>query len=347
MIDSPIAPQDAPAIPGLVFRPFDPAADYPVLADLIRETHVVDDKQFLPTEESLRIDHAHTAEFDPRRDILVAEVDGAIVAVTEVDVRTRDGIGVHQTSGWVRLAWRRRGLGRALLAWSERRALEVARVDGRPPRRAITAWPSEQQVGATALYEAAGYRIVRYGFQMVRDLSDPIPEAPLPEGFEVRPVTPDQHRAIWDADVEAFRDHWDALERTDEDFTGWFASPHLDTGLWQVAWDGDEVAGSIMTAIYPEENAELGLSRAWLDHISVRRPWRRRGLASALIERTLRLLRERGLDEAALGVDAENPSGALRVYEAMGFRRDQVAVSYRKEFVVGDDGATVAEDAAG
>jgi len=335
VIETPIEVDTAPAIPGLVLRGFDPSTDYPGLVDLIRETNLADSVDFVPNEEALRSSYEHLPEFDPRRDILVADVDGMLVGATEIDVRTRDGIGVHQTEGWVRPAWRRRGLGRWLLAWSERRAIEVARVDGRPPRRALTAWPDEQQVGATALYEAAGYRIVRYGFQMVRDLASPIPDAALPAGLEVRPVTPDQHRAIWDADCEAFRDHWDALERTDSDFASWFANPDLDTTLWQVAWEADQVAGSVMTFVYPEENAHLGVSRAWLEHISVRRPWRRRGLASTLIGRTLRVVRERGLDEAALGVDAENLSGALRVYEAMGFGRQRVHVSYRKEFTAG------------
>jgi len=332
MIGTRIDIDDAPAIPGLVLRPFDPATDYPGLVDLLREANLTDGVDYVPTEETLRSENEHLAEFDPRRDMLVAEVGGVLVAATAIDVRTRDGIGVHQSEGWVRPAWRRRGLGRTLLAWSERRAMEVARVDGRPPRRALTAWPDQQQVGAIALYEAAGYRIVRYGFQMVRDLADEIPDAPLPTGLEIRPVTPADHRTIWDADAEAFRDHWDALERTESDFATWFANPDLDTTLWQVAWDGDQVAGSVMTFVYPEENAHLGVACACLEHISVRRPWRRRGLASALIARTLRLVRERGLEEAALGVDAENPSGALRVYEALGFRRQRVHVSYRKEF---------------
>jgi ribosomal protein S18 acetylase RimI-like enzyme len=213
---------------------------------------------------------------------------------------------------------------------AEARAREVALVDGRTGERSLGSWPDEAQAGAVALYESEGYAIVRYGFMMVRDLTEPIPELPLPDGLEVRPVEPVDHRRIWDADVEAFRDHWDPGERTDADFEGWFASPELDTGLWRVAWDGDEVAGSVMNFIYPAENETLGQQRGWLDHVSVRRPWRRRGLASALIAASMRALRDVGMTEAALGVDAENPSGALRVYENLGFRRTRTGVAYRK-----------------
>jgi len=148
----------------------------------------------------------------------------------------------------------------------------------------------------------------------------------LPDGLEVRPVRSGDYRTIWDADVEAFRDHFEASVRTEADYVQWITSPTLDTSLWQVAWDGDEVAGSVITSINAEENEKLGLKIAWLDHISVRRPWRKRGVASALIASTLHILRERGMEVAALGVDAENPTGALRVYEAMGFARHKTGI---------------------
>jgi mycothiol synthase len=332
MIDSLTELRDAPGIDGIVARPFDPTRDYPRLAALIGEAHLADGVDYLPTADGLRVDYEHLAEFDPRRDVILVEVEGALVAAAETSVRTRDDVGVHHVEGWVRPDHRRRGLGRALLGWTERRAVEVARVDGRTGERALMAWPDETQVGAVALYEGAGYRIVRYGFMMLRDVVDPVPDRPLPDGLEVRPVVPADHRRIWDADVEAFQDHWGRTEPRESDFERWFAIPELDTSLWQVAWDGDEVAGSVLPFVFPNENETLGQSRGWLEHISVRRPWRRRGLASALIARALVELRARGLREVALGVDAENPTGALRVYEALGFHRARTGVSYRKAF---------------
>ena len=333
MIETPNLLPDAPPIDGLVARPFDPTADYPALADLISDTNIVDGIDFVLNAEDLRVEYEHQPEFDPRRDVLLVEVDGALVAAAETSVRTRDGIAVHEVNGWVRSAFRRRGIGRALLHWTERRSAAVARVDGRTGERVTVSWPDITQAGAVALYESEGYQIARYGFQMVRDLTEPIPDLAMPEGLEVRPVDRADHRRIWEADAEAFQDHWGRSEPTETDFQRWFAIPQLDTTLWQVAWDGDEVAGVVMTFVYPEDNERLGMSRAWLQHISVRRPWRRRGLASALIARSMRQLRDRGLGEAALGVDAENTTGALRVYEALGFRAIHTAVSYRKPLV--------------
>ena len=334
MIDLDVHLPGRPRIERLAFRPFDPERDYEALAALKREANLADGVDWLPTAEALRIDFAHASEFDPRRDVLLGEVDGSVVGAAETSVRTRDGIAVHEVDGWVRPAWRRRGLGRTLLGWTEQRAAEVARVDGRSGERALAAGPDEDQVGACALYEGAGYRVVRYGLMMIRDLGEPIPDRALPEGLEVRPVRPAEHRRIWDADTEAFEDHWGRAERTDADFEGWFAIRELDTDRWQVAWDGDEVAGSVMAFVFGDENAVLGISRGWLEHISVRREWRRRGLASALIARSLRDLRDQGLEEAALGVDAENVSGALRVYDALGFRRHRTSRWYRKPLVL-------------
>jgi mycothiol synthase len=321
---------DAPVIAGLQFRTFDPDRDYESLVALIREANLVDGIDWIPTVENLRAEHEHGGEFDPRRDLLVALVDGAIVGGSETSVRTRDLGPHHHVEGWVLPAFRRRGLGRALLHWAEAHAREVALIDGRTGERTLGSWPNQAQVGAVALYESEGYSIVRYGFMMVRDLADPIPDLALPDGLDVRPVDKADHRRIWDADTEAFRDHWNAGERTDADFDGWFASPELDTSLWRVAWDGDEVAGAVMSFIYPAENEAFEVQRGWLDHVSVRRPWRRRGLASALIAEAMRGLRDAGMTEAALGVDAENPTGALSVYENLGFRRSRTGVQYRK-----------------
>ncbi len=328
--DADVRLADAPSIPGLSFRTFDPSRDYGGFVALMREAHLTDGIDWIPTVANLRSEHEHSDEFDPRRDLLLAIVDETIVGASETNVRTRGELAAHHVEGWVLPSFRRRGLGRALLHWAESRARQVALVDGRTGERILTSWPDEAQTSAVALYEGEGYRIARYGFMMVRDLEGPIPAAPLPDGLEIRPVVPADHRRIWDADVEAFRDHWQAGERTDADYEGWFAIPQIDTSLWRVGWDGDEVAGSVMNFVYPEENEALGVRRGWLDHVSVRRPWRRRGLASALIAESMRALRDAGMTEAALGVDAENISGALRVYENLGFRRARTGVAYRK-----------------
>ena len=175
MIDAPVELPDGPPIPGLRARMFDPGRDYEPLVALITAANRADGVEYVPSADGLRNDHVHGGEYDPRRDLVLVEVDGQLVGAAETSVRTRDGIGVHHVEGWVHPAWRRRGLGRALLALDRARAAEVARVDGRARERALSSWPDESQVGATTLYARAGYEIVRYGFLMVRDLADADP----------------------------------------------------------------------------------------------------------------------------------------------------------------------------
>lgn len=79
-----------------------------------------------------------------------------------------------------------------------------------------------------------------------------------------------------------------------------------------------------------QENEEFHRKRGHVELISVKRPWRGKGIAKALIARSLKLLKSQGMTEAALGVDAENPSGALQLYEKMGFKVVKRGGIYRK-----------------
>ena len=165
---------------------------------------------------------------------------------------------------------------------------------------------------------------------MVRDLSEPIPDVPLPDGIEVRPVSEDQIRTIWKADSEAFKDHWGGFDDSDAHLKAWTENPHFDPSMWLIAWDGDEIAGGVTNGISPEENAALGVKRGWLHTVFTRRQWRKRGLANALIARSLVLIKERGMDFGVLGVDAENPTGALGLYERNGFKVLERSTAWRK-----------------
>jgi ribosomal protein S18 acetylase RimI-like enzyme len=155
---------------------------------------------------------------------------------------------------------------------------------------------------------------------MLRPSLDDIPETPLPSGLEVRPAKPEHFRAIWEAAREAFKDGWGYAPWPEENFQEFLEFPHYDPSLWRVAWDGDQVAGMVLSYINGEENAQYNRQRGYTEDISVRHPWRRRGLARALIVESLHALRAQGMTEAALGVDTENPSGALRLYESLGYR---------------------------
>jgi ribosomal protein S18 acetylase RimI-like enzyme len=183
------------------------------------------------------------------------------------------------------------------------------------------------------MLEKTGYQPVRYGLEMVRPDLENIPNYSLPEGFEVRAVLPEHYRAIWEADTEASRDDWGFVEPSEEDYQAWLVDTRIfQPELWQVAWDiaTNQVAGQVRTYIHHEQNKLYHRLRGYTEFISVRRPFRRRGLARALIVQSLRAQKQVGMTESALGVDSENLSGATRVYEDCGFRVVKRNTIYRK-----------------
>ncbi len=324
-------PAPSVAIRDVSFRPFDASRDYPGITAAMNAEFRADGIQWAPSVAQIRNDYEHRAEFDVTRDAIVAEADGRIVAFGSAHRTIRDG-STHFRLDWaVDPDWRHRGIETAILSWLEARARDRLAEEPGVGEPNLTSWVEDTQTGALAVLAATGFRQVRFGFMMLRDLREPIPDVALPPGLEIRPVEEAQHRAIFDAENEAFRDHWNHREQDESDFVRTYSEPDLDTSLWRVAWDGDEVAAVVQNYIFPEENAALGVSRGWLEHISTRRPWRRRGLASALTIASFHAFRERGIEEAALGVDSQNPNGALGLYERLGFRRIQTGIAHRKD----------------
>ena len=321
----------------VTFRQLDTERDWAAVAAFIREVNRFDDEPWLPSEENLIHDWSPTSGYQPARDARLALDGEQVVGVAQVGWRERTGKVVHNAEVWVLPARRREGIGTALARWVEAHSIEgVAAGWGGPPELPhVHGGGTDRAIAASnAFARAMGYSPVRFGFLMQRDLTQPIPDVPMPDGIDVRPVVEADHRRIWAADIEAFKDHWENAVREEADFRRFFGNPDLDTTLWQVAWAGDEVAGSVMNCIYAEENRELGVDAGWLDHVSVRREWRGRGVASALIARSLVIHRDRGMAVARLGVDAENPTGALGVYERLGFTPLKSWATQRKPFPV-------------
>ena len=320
----------------LRMRTYAGEADATEIVRVVNAASAADRVEEIWTAEALVAWLGHASEqFDPARDVVVAELDGRVVATGRVEwVDTRDGLhreyricgsvdpafaGTGDRHGAARRA---RGsgacVGRRATAGSGRRADVVCH------RRAL----------GEDFLRGAGYETARWFIDMVRPDLEGIVEPPLPEGLEIRPVTSDQYETIWRANREAFRDHWGGSDESLEQLQRILGDPDTDPSLWLVAWDGDEVAGGVWNDIYPAENEAHGIRRGWLGSVFTRRPWRKRGLASALIGRSLTLLRERGMTTAILGVDADNPTGALGLYESAGFAVHDRFVGLRKPMEV-------------
>ena len=148
------------------------------------------------------------------------------------------------------------------------------------------------------------------------DLAEPGEEPVWPDGLASRPFERGEERAVYDAYVEAFADHWGFVPETFGDWRTWNLGASDDTSLWRLVEDDGEIAALCVSRPSRGEDEALG----WVSILAVRRPWRRRGLARALLLESFGLFRSIGRRRVGLGVDAENTTGALALYEGVGMR---------------------------
>jgi ribosomal protein S18 acetylase RimI-like enzyme len=325
----------APDIPGLRFRRFRGKEDFPQMVEVFNAVHLADGLDDTRTVEEMEKAYANLRNSDPEKDIVVVEIDGKIVGYKRVEWWAElDGTHIYAHFGFIAPEWRGKGIGSALFRHSEARIREIAAEQPGDFKRLVETWVYDSQPGLANIIKREGYEGVRYGFEMVRPNLDNIPDAPMPEGLEIRPVQPEHYRAIWEAEIEAFLDHWGMSEPQEGDYERWLEQTPFEPELWKVGWEGDQVAGMVRNFVNREFNARHNRKRAYTEYISTRRPWRRRGLARALIAESLRMQKEMGMEESALSVDAENPSGALELYKNMGFEVVRRHTTYRKELTV-------------
>ena len=321
-----------PPIRGLRFRQFAGPDDYAAMNDTANDARAANGAHAITTVDAFvnYYSHLDPAHCDLQRDLFIVEIDGRLVGYGRTDWDDEQAARAHYVICFLRPEARRCGIGRAMLATLEERATVAL---GEHPTSAPAFFSADTigDPGADELLRQAGYDPARYHYVMVRPDLDPVPDAPMPDGLEIRPVRDEHLRQIFDAGTEAARGLWEWTEPTEADFDLFVTDPiESDRTLWRIAWDGDEIAGQVRAFINHENNERFGTKRGWVEHILVRAPWRRRGLARALIASSVDALRERGMTEGALGVDVDNPSGALRLYQSVGFEVDSTETAYRK-----------------
>ncbi len=321
------------SVPGLLLRPVRWPEEVQLVVDVNNASRLAGGSLFVMSADVMRSYYDHLLNSDLTADLRLAEVDGRPVGYVRVEWRDENrGDRVHGSALFV-TPDAPAGSFAALLDWILARHAAIAAAQGPIDRpRSISVSTVVEPPGARDALESRRFVPVRYGFEMRRPTLDDIPEMAPPAGIHVRPVSRDQLRRIWAAEVEAFSGHWGAGidDLAEERWQEFLADPLMDLSLWQVAWEGDEVAGMVRPFINDDENARFDVRRGWCENISTRAPWRGRGLASALICRALRALRDRGMTEAALGVDAQNETGALRLYRKMGFREVSRETEWRR-----------------
>lgn len=308
---------------GYVARAYRGRADHAAMAAILTAYHEHHGDPELVTAAHIDRNYEHLEECDPELDVFLVETErGEPVAYgRKMYDDTVDG-RVGMIFAPTRPEHLRPELFHAIVDGEEAHLLTdlVDASNGRYMAEAFHPGHGLPPTGEAAWLEDRGYEVRQWGATLVRPHLDDIPERTLPEGVELRPVTEDQLREIVAAHHECFRGEWGFAEMTESDYAWIIDDPCRDHTLWKVAWAGDQVVGQVKPFINHEENETRGYRRGYTEYISTHRDWRNRGIAGTLLAWSLQELKDRGMTEAALGVDTNNPGGAFHLYQSLGFR---------------------------
>ena len=273
--------------------------------------------------------------FDPATDIrLVFAPTGELVGY--VEVWTTGKPPVHPWI-WARIDPRYEddalGIATYLLTWGEDRALKALHDVPADLRFAPQVGTYRQAESSRKLFADMGYQLIRSSYHMRINMVAPPVEPEWPEGIALRVYNPETDlAAVYRAVDESFRDHYghvevpfeEGMERFKHFMTGYEG---FDPTLWFLAMEGEEIAGICLCRERAYDNPEVG----YINTLGVLRAWRKRGIGQALLVHAFGELYRRGRRMAGLGVDAENLTGALRLYENAGMHVHQAFDRFEKE----------------
>jgi mycothiol synthase len=279
-----------------------------MLNEHARALHGVDD--LVPADLLL---YWESPEVEFPADVLVAESSGGAISGYA-------DVGVQGEHVWLDVRATAPDALPGLLEAIEERAA------AKKPEAPLMGYTSDADTPLRDLYESAGYRLVRHSFRMQIELDEVPPGPEWPEGFAVRTMLEGEERRFYDAQLASFADTWMFSPEPYEAWRHWMVDePNFDPSLWFVAEKRDELGG-IVIARAPESEPGVG----WVRILGVIPEHRQQGLAQALLRHTFREFASRGFNAVALGVDAENPTGAVRVYERAGMHVERTNLIYEK-----------------
>jgi GNAT superfamily N-acetyltransferase len=258
---------------------------------------------------------------------------------------------------------RGQSVGSFLGRWAEERARQAVPQAPRGTRVVLQQTVPSTHTLARTLLERQGYELVRHFFEMAIEMDGPPARPKLPRGIVIRPfVRATEDRALVHVIRDTFQDHWGHVampfEEEHADWVHWMDDdPSFDESLWFVAIDGSGDAGDVadvadvayVGGVYRVDGGQVvGLSLCYgvtgegphvgtIEILGVRRPWRRRGIALALLQHSFGELYRHGKTTVTLGVDADSLTGAIRLYEQAGMRVQHQYDRYEKELRPGED----------
>jgi mycothiol synthase len=319
----------------LKFRNLRDEQDYPLLLELNRSSREADQDNQPVSIEVIAHALANMDGLTPQAGVIIAYLQDVPVGYSRLGwYSSRPETRLYYQISFLRKEYRDSGAWPAMVQNNERHLLDIAAGHTQLTEMYFQAWASDYQKTWMSVLEDEGYRVTRRFNNMIFRLGD-VPQKALPDGLEVRPVTRQDMRAVWEALKEMNSGLFENVVQDwlDEKFPAWLENPENDPRYWQVAWDGNMLAGMVLAHFDEQDNQVRQHKHGFTEHIYVRPGWRGRGLASALISRGLQVLKEQGIEEAELGVDSENETAAFRLYENLGYQTFSVDTWFRKPMV--------------
>jgi mycothiol synthase len=266
------------------------------------------------------------------RDTVGLWADGVMVAFGVVYWR-KNLVDVDRldTDSAVRGPWRRRGLGRALMTWMISRAHEL-HLEHHPEvaEAELNSTAISTNAGAAALFGSFGFEQCRYFFELKRPLDPPVAAADVPDGLRLVAFDPKYDEALRLVHNEVFLDHWGSTPKDEETWKVWFTgSRSYRAELSFLVLDGDRIVAYANGFEYEADTLAMGIREVYVGQVGTVRSHRGRGLAAVALSALMRQAGQSGFERASLGVDADNPTGALGLYERLGFRQHSKTIKYR------------------
>lgn len=317
-----------PKILGLVFRTHKDESDLPKMVSVrerSKEHDKVDEFSTLESVPSVQELAESVGEDNcvPQKDIVIVEMSGEVIGYSKLGWWTEnDGTWLYLHLGYLVPKWRGRGIGTAMLHWSQDRIREIAKNHPTNGKGMLGSNATNTEIEKTQLLLGDGYKKVFTMVEMDFDMSQELQDTVLAKGFELRPVKSEDIRMIWEANNKVYANRDFVTPPTEEDFKDFVENPNNDFSLWHVAWYGDEVAAFVLS--------EIKDGKAELTEVSTVEKYRRKGLAQTLLTKNLIALRERDVKVIRLHTSGENVEGARTLYEKVGFKHLKDHIRYRK-----------------
>ena len=238
--------------------------------------------------------------------------------------------GVH-LGGAVRPDLRGRGWGRTILAWemAHARAWDAATRREGYGALVMRLYAPVDQSDVRDLAQRHGIAVERYFFELSRPLERPI-EVAAPDGVRLSDWDPQRSDEVHALINTAFAEHWAHVDSTPQMWADQIGAQSFRPGWSVLAVDErtGAVVGAALNAAY-DQDWTVTHRAGYTDELGVLSTYRGRGVASALLQESARRFATDGMTAAELGVDADNTTGALRLYESLGYRRTAATCAHQ------------------